>query len=256
MSRVLKKQKIAENTFLIDVEAPEIAKKIGPGQFVIIRTKPRTEGICVPVGMVKRNSITIVVKGEKSKMMLNYKKNDHLNDVVGPIGNRANVEEVENVCLIADSYGIPVIYNLAKMYKENKIPIAIVIGEKSKRFLYWEDKLKDLADKIYVFTEDGSRGEKGTVPFHLRNLFYEHIFELAIVSGSPAFMHEVSNFTRQRVKTKAIVNPLMIDPIGLSGTCRIRVDEKIKFAAIEGPEFNAHSIDFEEFVARVGKGYG
>ncbi|MBI4440134.1 sulfide/dihydroorotate dehydrogenase-like FAD/NAD-binding protein [Candidatus Woesearchaeota archaeon] len=255
MSRVVKKQKIADGTYLLELEAPEIAKKIGPGQFVLIRPKARTEGICLPVGIVKRNTISVVVKGENSKVLASLKSNDHVSDIAGPIGNQTSIEEVENVVFISDSYGIPSIYNIAQAYKDSKVQTYIIIGDKSRKFLYWEDKMKEITNKIVICTEDGSRGHRGTVPSNLRNILSDSQFELAIVAGTPSFMHEVSKFTRQRIKTKAVVNPLMIDPIGLSGTCRIRVDEKIKFATIDGPEFNAHSVDFDELRERIGRGF-
>ncbi|MFC1768511.1 sulfide/dihydroorotate dehydrogenase-like FAD/NAD-binding protein [Nanoarchaeota archaeon] len=257
MNKVLKKQKIAENTYLLELEAPEIAKKIGPGQFVIIRPKEMTSFVCVPVGTTKRKSISVIVKGNSSKDLFNLKKNDKVSDVVGPIGNQTGVEEIENICLITDSYGIPTIYNIAKIYKDKKIQSSIIVGANNKKLLYWEDKLKDVTKNLFFCTEDGSKGLKGDVPFHLRNIFHESIlpFELAIISGSPSFMKDVSKFTKQRVKTRAIVNPQMIDPIGLSGTCRIRIDEKIKFATIDGPEFDAHTIDFRELLGRLGKKY-
>ncbi len=253
MNNVLSKQKIAENTFAIEVENPELARKLGPAQFVLVRPKSGFSSLCVPVGEIKKNSFSFIAKGESTKFFSSLKKNDELNDVIGPIGNRTALEEIEQVCLICDSHGIPMMYNLAKFYKDNKIRSSIVVTDKTKKMLYWEDKLKTIADILLICTDDGSKGEKGPVYPHLRDLLGHMQYDIAIVSGSPLFMHEVANFTRQRIKTRAIVNPKMLDPIGLSGTCRIKVDDKIKFATIDGPTFNAHSIDFDELQQRIGK---
>jgi len=252
MFPILQKRKLAENTYLVEIEAPEIAKKAKAGQFVILRQDEKGERIPLTIADSSKKTITIVllVVGKTTTKLSLLKKGDTLMDVVGPLGNPSKIQEYGNVVIIGGGLGIAPIYPIVKALKVAKNKVTVVIGAKSKKYLFWEDHFKGLCDKVLVATDDGSKGKKGFVSDVLKELMQKERIDLVIAIGPPIMMKVISEMTKNRIKTICSLNPIMVDGMGMCGGCRVVIDGKIKFACCDGPEFNAHQVDWEELMNR------
>lgn len=251
MFSILKKQKVAENTYLMEIEAPDIAKKTKPGHFVILRIDKEGERIPLTIADYNRKTITIVflVVGHTTEKLSNLRKGDSILDVTGPLGNPSLIKEYGTVCLVGGGLGIAPIYPITKALKKAN-NIITIIGAKSKNHLFWEDQFKKISDKMLVATDDGSRGFKGVVSEVLKKVMEKDKPNLVIAIGPPIMMKAVSAMTRQRIRTKVSLNPLMMDGLGMCGCCRVVVEGKTRFACVDGPEFNGHKVDWNELINR------
>ena len=252
MFPILQKRKLAENTFLIEIEAPEIAKKAKAGQFIILRIDEKGERIPLTIADSTKKTITIVflIVGKTTTQLSLLKKGDNLTDVVGPLGNPSKIEEYGHVCIIGGGLGIAPIYPIAKALKQAKNRITAIIGAKSKDHLFWEDRFKEVCDKIIITTDDGSKGKKGFGSDILKELMAKEKIDLVIAIGPPIMMKVISDITKNRIKTIVSLNPIMIDGMGMCGCCRVIINGKMKFACCDGPEFNAHHVDWQELMNR------
>ena len=252
MFPILQKRKLAENTFLIEIEAPEIAKKAKAGQFIMLRIDEKGERIPLTIADSTKKTITIVflIVGKTTTQLSLLKKGDNLTDVVGPLGNPSKIEEYGHVCIIGGGLGIAPIYPIAKALKQAKNRITAIIGAKSKDHLFWEDRFKEVCDKIIITTDDGSKGKKGFVSDILKELMAKEKIDLVIAIGPPIMMKVISDITKNRIKTIVSLNPIMIDGMGMCGCCRVIINGKMKFACCDGPEFNAHHVDWQELMNR------
>lgn len=252
MFPILQKRKLAENTYLIEIEAPEIAKKAKAGQFIILRIDEKGERIPLTIADSTKKTITVVflAVGKTTTDLSPLKKGDLLIDVVGPLGNPSKIQEYGNVVIIGGGLGIAPIYPIAKALKDAKNKVTAVIGAKSKKYLFWEDHFKDICDKVLIATDDGSKGKKGFVSDVLKELMQKERIDLVIAIGPPIMMKVVAELTKDKIKTIVSLNPIMIDGMGMCGGCRVLIKEEIKFACCDGPEFNAHQVDWEELMNR------
>jgi len=252
MFPILQKRKLAENTYLIDLEAPLIAKKAKPGQFVMLRIDEKGERIPLTIADSTKKVITIVflAVGKTTAELSLLKKGDSLLDLVGPLGNPSKIDLYGNVVIIGGGLGIAPIYPIAKALKEAKNRITAIIGAKSKSSLFWEDHFRLVADKVLVATDDGSKGHKGFVSEVLLELMRKEKIDLVIAIGPPLMMRAVSDMTRNRIRTLVSLNPIMIDGMGMCGGCRVLVKEEVRFVCCDGPEFNGHQVDWDELMNR------
>ncbi len=251
MSDILKKKKLGENIYLMDVEAPDIAKKARPGQFVILRIDEKGERIPLTIADYDKKKITLVflVVGHTTERLSQLKKGDKLLDFVGPLGKPSLIKDYGTVCMVGGGLGIAPIYPIAKALKKNN-KIITIIGAKTKKHLFWEDKFKDISDKLLVATDDGSKGHKGFVTELLKNVLEKNKANLVIAIGPPIMMKVISKQTRGRVKTIVSLNPIMVDGMGMCGGCRVVVDGQTKFACVDGPEFDGHKVNWDELINR------
>lgn len=252
MFSILQKRKLAENTYLIEMEAPEIARKAKAGQFIVLRIDEKGERIPLTIAGSTKRTITIVflVVGKTTTELSLLKKGDSLMDVVGPLGNPSKIVDYGNVVIVGGGLGIAPSYPIAKALKEAKNKVTAVIGAKSRKYLFWEDRFKAVCDKVLVATDDGSKGHKGFVSDVLNELMRKEKIDLVIMIGPPIMMKVITDLTRDKIKTIASLNPIMIDGMGMCGGCRVIIDGKIRFACCDGPEFNGHKVDWEELVNR------
>lgn len=252
MFPIVRKQKIAENTYLMEIEAPLIAKKAQPGQFIMLRIDESGERIPLTIADFDKKNITIVflAVGKTTEQLALLRKGDGLLDVAGPLGNKSEMATFGVVCLVGGGLGIAPIYPIARALKKEKNYVITIIGAKSKEYLFWEDKLKEFSDSLIICTDNGSKGRKGFVTNALKELMEHQGLTRVITIGPPIMMKMVSDLTKDRVKTIASLNPIMIDGIGMCGGCRVVVDGIIRFACCDGPEFNAHRIDWNEMMNR------
>ncbi|MFH1323920.1 MAG: sulfide/dihydroorotate dehydrogenase-like FAD/NAD-binding protein [Nanoarchaeota archaeon] len=252
MFPVLQKRKLSENTYLMEIEAPEIAKKAKAGQFLVLRIDEKGERIPLTIADSDKKVITIVflVVGKTTTELSLLKKGESLLDVVGPLGNPSKIQEYGNVVIIGGGLGIAPIYPITKALKQAKNKVTAIIGAKSKDHLFWEDRFKEISDRVLIATDDGSKGKKGFVSDVLKELMQKEKIDLVIAIGPPIMMKAVSDVTRDRIKTIVSLNPIMVDGMGMCGGCRVVVDGKVKFACCDGPEFNGHQIDWSELMNR------
>jgi len=252
MYAILQKRKLAENTYLMEIEAPDIAKKAKAGQFIILRIDEKGERVPLTIADSSKKTITIVflVVGKTTTELALLKKGDSLIDVVGPLGNPSKIDMYGNVVIIGGGLGIAPIYPIAKALKEAKNKVTAIIGAKSKKNLFWEDRFKQTCDKVLVATDDGSKGQKGFVSDVLRDMMRKEKIDIVIAIGPPIMMKVVAELTKGRIRTIVSLNPIMIDGMGMCGGCRVLVKDEVKFACCDGPEFNGHQIDWGELMNR------
>lgn len=256
MNKILELKMIVPNMYLIRIEAPEIAKKVRPGQFVIVR--PDEEGERIPLSVAdwdhETGSITIIFMevGASTSRLASLKSDDYVATCVGPLGNATEIKKYGTVMCVAGCYGIGSIYPVARALKEEGNKIITVIETRSSYLIYWLDRFVGLADKIFTITRDGSSGYKGHVnrlPDILHSL--TEYPDLIIVNGCTYLMADTSSITKDfNIPTIVNLNPIMIDGTGMCGVCRVTVAGKMKFACVDGPEFNGHEVDWKEFLAR------
>lgn len=252
MFPILQKRKLAENTYLIEIETPTIAKKVKAGQFIILRIDEKGERIPLTIANSTKKTITIVflMVGKTTTQLSLLKKGDSIIDVVGPLGNPSKIQEYGNVVIIGGGLGIAPIYPIARALKEAKNKVTAIIGAKSKKYLFWEDKFKGVCYKVLVATDDGSKGKRGFVSDVLKELMQKEKIDLVIAIGPPIMMKVISEMTKNKIKTIVSLNPIMIDGMGMCGGCRVIINGEIKFTCCDGPEFNAHQVDWKELMNR------
>lgn len=254
MYKIKEKKFLAEKTYLIKLFAPDIAKKTKPGNFIILRINEKGERIPLTIADHDSETITIIflVVGRTTEDLSKLNKGDNILDVAGPLGNPIECGKYGTVVFVAGGLGIAAIYpQLRALKKENRI--ISIIGARKKELLFLLDEIKELSDKMIVCTDDGSYGKKGLVTDALKELIDEEKIDMVITIGPTIMMKAVSELTKGKVETIASINSIMVDGIGMCGSCRIHVNNKIRFACVDGPEFNAHQIDWDELLKRNSK---
>jgi len=256
MNKVIERKMIVPNMHLLVVETPEIASKVRPGQFVIVRA--HDEGERIPLSVAdfdaEKGTITIVFMevGASTGTLACLATGDTVSTCVGPLGNETEIANFGTVMCVGGCYGIGSMYPVAKALKEAGNTVITVLEARSSYLMYWADRFVHLSKKIFNVTRDGSLGFKGHA-----NRFLDIINSLPappdriIVNGCTYLMAHTSDVTRGLgIKTVVNLNPIMIDGTGMCGVCRVTVDGKMKFACVDGPEFDGHKVDWKEFLAR------
>lgn len=256
MYRIITKKALNPTVTLMDIEAPFIAKKALPGQFVILRVDEDGERIPLTVAGYDREKgiVTIIfqiVGGTTEK--LNHKEaGDYLPDFVGPLGRPTHTEGLKKVCVVGGGVGCAIAYPVAKALHEQGCEVTSVIGFRSKDLVILEDEFKAASTRFFMMTDDGSYGRQGNVCVPLNEMLAAgETFDEVITIGPLIMMKFVCAATKPYgIKTIASMNPIMIDGTGMCGGCRLSVGGKMKFACVDGPEFDGHEIDFDEAMSR------
>ena len=239
----------------LTLNAPEISLKARPGQFVVVM--PTEKGERIPLTIVeadnKAKSITVIFQeaGLSTKMLGGFNPGDNLYALTGPLGHATEIKDYGRVILVGGGVGIAEVYPVAKGLKEAGNDIKVIMGAKTKGLLILEDKLKSVADKIYIVTDDGTCGRKGFTTDILKELLEEGKYDLVYSVGPIPMMEKVVGISRS-FDTRAIVslNALMVDATGMCGCCRVTVAGQVKFSCVDGPEFEADKIDWDELRKR------
>lgn len=264
MYRILKAQKLADKIYLMDVYAPRIAANCQPGQFVIVKMGENGERIPLTICDYNRleGTITIVFQevGASTVKMAELKENDSFRDFAGPLGNPSDLvhEDLEELkhkklLFVAGGVGAAPVYPQVKWLHEHGIEADVIIGAKTKDMLILEDELKKVSGNLYVTTDDGSYGGTGLVTNVIEDLIQNQgkKYDACVTIGPMIMMKFVCLLTRKYdLNTVVSMNPVMVDGTGMCGACRLMVGDQVRFACIDGPEFDGHLVDFDQAIKR------
>jgi len=257
MFRILKKESLNSTVTLMEIEAPYVAKKAEPGQFIILRTDSEGERIPLTVAGYDRarGSVTIIfqIVGATTERLNKMQVGDCLQDFVGPLGNATEVEGLKKVCVVGGGVGCAIALPVARKMHEMGVNVTSIIGFRSKDIVILEDEFKAASDRMFMMTDDGTYGRQGNVCVPLNEMLQNgETFDEVITIGPLIMMKFVCAATKPYgIKTVASMNPIMIDGTGMCGCCRVSVGGKMKFACVDGPEFDGHLIDFDEAMSRA-----
>lgn len=256
MYKIKRKCRLNETVSRMEIEAPQIAKKAQPGQFIILRTDKEGERIPLTIADYDRQagtvSIIYQIVGGTTKKLDCMKEGDCLEDFVGPLGKATETEGLKKVCVVGGGVGCAIAYPIAKKLHEQGAEVHSVIGFRTKDLLILEKEFEEVSDKLVIMSDDGSLGKKGLVTDALKELIESgEKYDEVITIGPLIMMKFVCKLTKEYgVKTVASMNPIMVDGTGMCGGCRLTVGGKTVFACVDGPEFDGHEIDFDEAMAR------
>ena len=256
MYTILKKEALNPTVTRMDIAAPLIARKAEPGQFVILRVDEAGERIPLTVADTdpKAGSVTIIfqIVGATTYKLNQLQVGDSLHDFVGPLGVASHVEGLKKVAVIGGGVGSAIAYPIAKKLHALGTTVHTIVGFRSKDLVILEDEFRACSDLFKVMTDDGSYGEKGLVTNALEALLKAgETYDEVIAIGPLVMMKFVCKLTKEYgVKTVVSMNPIMIDGTGMCGGCRLTVGGKVKFACVDGPDFDGHEVDFDEAIER------
>ena len=256
MYKILRKKQLNENVCLMDIEAPFIAKKAKAGQFIIFRVDEYGERVPLTISDTnpETGAVTIIfqIVGRSTMVLSQLNEGDAILDFVGPLGTATELEGYKNVCVIGGGVGNAIAFPSAKALFKNGAHVDVIAGFRSKDIVILEDEFKEVCDNLYITTDDGTYGEKGFVTNKLQSLIDAgNNYDLVIAIGPVPMMKFVSAVTKPyNIKTLVSLNPIMIDGTGMCGGCRVTVGGEIKFACVDGPDFDGHQVDYDELMKR------
>lgn len=257
MNRIIRKENLANGINLFEIDAPLIARKRKPGQFIILRLNETGERI--PLTIADANAtggtITIIVQvvGKTTEHLGSLKEGDAILDVVGPLGQPTHIDRFGTVLAIGGGVGHAVCYPIARGMKEAGNYLISIIGARSKDLIILEEETRSFSDELYITTDDGSYGRKGFVTDQLRDIIETgKQVHLVLASGPAIMMKFVSAMTAEYgIKTVVSLNSIMVDGSGMCGVCRVEVGGKTKFACVDGPEFDGHEVNYDLLMKRL-----
>lgn len=258
MYKIVKKQQLNDSVVRLDIEAPFIAKKAKAGQFIILRIDEQGERMPLTIADTDKEAGTVTIifqiVGQTTMLLSQMKEGDALLDFVGPLGMATEFGNVKKACVIGGGVGNAIAYPSAKALYNMGVEVDVIAGFRSKDIVILEDEFKDVCNNLYVTTDDGSYGEKGLVTEKLKSLIEAgNKYDLVIAIGPIPMMKFVSLTTKPYgIKTLVSLNPIMIDGTGMCGGCRVTVGGEIKFACVDGPDFDGHQVDYDELMKRNG----
>lgn len=254
--KILVKKELAPSVKLFEMEAPRIAKKAQPGQFVIVRLDEEGERIPLTIADFNREkgTVTIIFQevGASTKEMGRLNEGDSLLDLVGPLGKETHIENFGTVVCVGGGIGIAPVYPIARGMKQAGNEVISIIGARNKDILILEEEMAAVSDQLHITTDDGSKGHQGFVTQPLQKLIDEGVkIALVVAIGPVVMMRSVAEVTRPYgIPTVVSLNPIMVDGTGMCGGCRVQVGDESRFACVDGPEFDAHKVDFAGLIAR------
>ncbi|SHF03910.1 sulfide/dihydroorotate dehydrogenase-like FAD/NAD-binding protein [Clostridium fallax] len=264
MYKIMKKERLAGNIYLMDIYAPRVAKSAEPGQFVILKVNERGERIPLTICDYDKDkgTVTVVVQvmGSSTEEMIEFKEGESYQDFVGPLGQPSEMvneplDELkkEKILFIAGGVGTAPVYPQVKWLNSRGIKADVIIGAKNKDLIILKEEMEKVAGNVYVATDDGSYGFKGLVTDLLKKLVNEEgkKYDRVIAIGPMIMMKFVCLLTKELgIKTIVSLNPIMVDGTGMCGACRVTVGGEVKFACVDGPEFDGHLVNFDEAMRR------
>ena len=264
MYKIIQKEVLSENIFSITIHAPRVAEKCLPGQFVIVRADEKGERIPLTICDYNRGngtvSLVVQIVGASTLKLSRLNENDGVEDIVGPLGVPSEIVTADdeflknkNIVFVAGGVGTAPVYPQVKYLSERGYKFDVIIGAKSKNIVILEDEMKRYAKNVYVCTDDGSYGFKGLVTDKLSELTESgEKYDICVAIGPVIMMKFVSKLTEKLgIEQIVSMNPVMVDGTGMCGACRLTVGNEVKFACVDGPEFDGHKVDFDECMKRM-----
>jgi len=255
MYRIIAKERLAENIHLLEVEAPEVARKAQPGQFVVVRVDEEGERIPLTIADwdVERGSITIILLavGTTTRKLARLNAGDSILNFVGPLGRPTEIDRFGTVICVAGGVGTASIFPISRLLKARQNEVIAIMGARTKELIFWEDHLRSVSHQLIVTTDDGSYGRKGVVTEPLKEFLGARKVDRVIAIG-PAVMMKFCCLTTKPFGVNTIVslNSIMVDGTGMCGCCRVSVGGETKFACVDGPDFDGHEVDWDLLMKR------
>jgi NAD(P)H-flavin reductase len=252
------REDFSDVTFLLEVRHPMLAKAAKAGQFVIVMASEHGERIPLTIADYDRDkgTITLVIQavGKTTReMQRDLKVGDRLVALVGPMGIPSHIGKAKKVLCVGGGLGVAPVYPQARAWKESGAYVIGVLGFRNKDLVFWEDKFRACCDELILCTDDGSAGIKGLVTEGIRQAIEKHPdIEECVAIGPPVMMKGSAEATRpHKIKTMVSLNPVMVDGTGMCGGCRVKLGEVVKFACVDGPDFDGHQVDFDDLMFRL-----
>ena len=258
MFKIVRKKELNSAVTLLEIEAPFVAKKAKAGQFIIFRIDEMGERVPLTIAGYDREKGTVTIIFQKvgfSTIALgNLNEGDYIKDFVGPLGKPTHTEGIKRVCVVGGGVGCAIALPSAAAFKEAGAEVDVIVGFRNKDIVILEDEFKAASDNMYLMTDDGSYGEHGFVTVKLQQLLEAgNKYDAVLAIGPIPMMKFVCKTTEPfGVKTMVSLNPIMVDGTGMCGGCRVTVGGEVKFACVDGPEFDGHQVDFAELMSRNG----
>jgi NAD(P)H-flavin reductase len=257
---IVGREDYSDVTYMLEISHPVMAKAAKAGQFVIVMEHEHGERIPLTLADfdVEKGTITLVIQavGKTTReMQRNCQVGTHLFAVVGPMGIPSHIGTPKKVLCVGGGLGVAPVYPQARAYAHAGAYVIGVVGFRNRGVMFWEDKFRAVCNEVIVCTDDGSAGIKGLVTKGMEQALAAHAdIDEAIAIGPPIMMKACAEVTRPRqIRTIVSLNPVMVDGTGMCGGCRVKIGEGIKFACVDGPDFNAHEVDFDDLMARLGR---
>ena len=257
MYQIVEKRPLSRNITLMQIEAPLVAKKAEPGQFVILRATKDGERIPLTISGTDRERGTVCIifqiVGATTRQLNTLEEGDSLADFAGPLGKPTELDGMKKVCVVGGGVGCAIAMPIAQKLHENGCEVHSIVGFRNQDFVILEDEFRACSDQYILMTDDGSRGEKGVVTAPLKALIESgEQYDMVIAIGPLLMMKFVVETTRPfAVPTTVSMNPIMIDGTGMCGGCRLTVGGETKFACVDGPDFDGFQVDFDEAMKRT-----
>lgn len=255
MYKIVRRKQLNPTVILMDVFAPLVASKAQPGQFIILRVDEYGERIPLTIAGYDGASgiVTIIyqIVGLTTEKLSRLPEGSFIRDFVGPLGRPSDTKGIKKACLVAGGLGSAICYPLAKALHENEAFLNVILGFRRKQLIFLEEEFRNVSNRLFIMTDDGSYGEKGFVTEPLKQLMTTEKYDVVYAVGPLVMMKNVASITKEYgQKTIVSMNPIMIDGTGMCGGCRLTVGGEVKFACTDGPEFDAHLVNFDEAIAR------
>lgn len=257
--KIIRKEILSPTTFLWEVLAPDVAGSAQPGQFVMVRLGDGGERIPLTIADFDRadGTVTIVVKvvGKTTEEMSTYSQGQEFADFIGPLGAPTHIEKKGHLVLVGGGLGVAPVFPVLRAFKKAGCRTTTIIGFRNTEEIFWNDRFREFSDRLILMTDDGSSGEKGTTVDALKKVIASEATIHEVFTVGPLVMMEaVAEATRaKQIPTFASMNSIMVDGIGMCGSCRVTVDGKVLFACVDGPDMDAHKVDFKEMKIRQNR---
>ncbi len=257
---IVTREDFSDVTYLLEIRHPQLARAAKPGQFVIVMEHEHGERIPLTLADFdpEKGTITLVIQavGKTTReMQQNCRVGTHLHAVVGPMGIPSHIGTAKKVVCVGGGLGVAPVFPQARAYKQAGAYVIGVIGFRNKDLVFWDDKFRQVCDEFIVCTDDGSAGIKGLVSEGLKQAIAKHPdIDEVVAIGPPIMMKGCSEATRpHKIKTMVSLNPVMVDGTGMCGGCRVKIGDSVKFACVDGPDFDGHQVDFDDLMARLAR---
>lgn len=257
MNQIVSKEYFSENVVKLEIKAPRIAKSRKAGHFVMVRVGADGERIPLTIAAADtaKGTITLVIQkvGVSSRKLADLNIGASITDLVGPLGQATHVENVGTVLACGGGVGVAPLLPIVEAFKQAGNRVVSIIAARNKDLIILEDQIRQWSDELIIMTDDGSYGQKGLVTEGMEQVIQREKFDLSVVIG-PAVMMKFAALTTKKyqIKTIASLNTIMVDGTGMCGACRVTVGGKTRFVCVDGPEFDAHEVDFDEMMLRLG----